>query len=42
MDNVAYRDLEMQDYFTSDQMDNKQKKTVFKYRTRMERFGGNF
>ena len=42
MDNVAYRDLEMQDYFTSDQMDNKQKKTFFKYRTRMERFGENF
>ena len=42
MDNVTYTDLEMQDYFTSDQIDNQQKKTVFKYRTRMERFGENF
>ena len=42
MDNVTYRDLEMQDYFSSDQIDNNQKRTVFKLRTRMERFGENF
>ena len=42
MDNAVYRDLKMQDYFNSDQMDGNQKKTVFKYRTRMERFGENF
>ena len=42
MVNVTYRDLEMQDYFSSDQIDNKQKRTVFKLRTRMERFGENF
>ena len=42
MDNVSYTNLESQDYFRSDQISNDQERMIFKYRTRMERFGENF
>ena len=42
MDNVSYNKLEVQEYFRSDQISTDQKRTIFKYRTRMERFGENF
>ena len=42
MDNVSYTNLESQEYFKSDQISNDQKRMIFKYRTRMERFGENF
>ena len=42
MENLSYKDLKIQDYFPSDHLDYKQKQTLFKLRTRMERFGENF
>ena len=42
MENLSYKDLKIQDYFLSDHLDYKQKQTIFKLRTRMERFGENF
>ena len=42
MKNVVYTDLKVQSYFSSEEFNSFQKKTIFKFRTRMERFGENF
>ena len=42
MENLRYKDLKMQDYFLSDLLEFKHKQTIFKLRTRMERFVENF
>ena len=42
MENLSYTDIKIQDYFNSDQMNNEQKRMLFRFRTRMERFGENF
>ena len=42
MDNLNYSDLKMQSYFLKEDLNNNQKKTIFKLRTRMELFGENF
>ena len=42
LDNVSYTDVECQEYFKSDQISSEQKRMIFKFRTRMERFGENF
>ena len=42
MENVSYKELKMQSYFSSEQTTQNQKRTIFKYRTRMERFGENY
>ena len=42
MENLSYTDIKIQDYFNSDQMNNEQKRMLFKFRTRKERFGENF
>ena len=42
MENIYYPSLKMQPYFTSTELKSSDKKTIFKYRVRMERFGENF
>ena len=42
MENVKYTEMKIQNYFVSEQIGIHQKKTIFKYRVRMERFGENF
>ena len=42
MENLRYSSLKMQSYFSRDDIQPSEKKTIFKYRTRMERFGENF
>ena len=41
MSNVSYNSLKMQPYFSS-QLNVEDKRTIFRYRVRMERFGENF
>ena len=41
MEHVSYTNLESQEYLKSYQISNDQKRMIFKYRTRMERFGEN-
>ena len=42
MEKLTYRDLNIQPYFLSEDIGINQKRSVFKYRVRMERFGENF
>ena len=42
LDNLTYVDLNTQEYLLSNKFSNSEKKTIFKYRTRMERFGENY
>ena len=42
MDNLNYSEIKMQSYLTSDKINPAQKRTIFKFRTRMERFGEKF
>ena len=42
MENLSYSDLKMQNYLVSAETTINEKKTIFKYRVRMERFGENF
>ena len=42
MDNLNYSEIKMQSYLTSDKINPAQKRTIFKFRTRMERFGEIF
>ena len=42
MENLTYRSLKMQQYLSSQEIKTSEKRTIFKYRTRMERFGENF
>ena len=42
MKNVVYRDLTLQSYFSGEEFNSIQKKIIFKFRTRIERFGENF
>ena len=42
MENLSYSDLQIQKYLVSEETTVNQKKTIFKYRVRMERFGENF
>ena len=42
MVNLNYAELKIQEYFLKEDLDNNQKKTIFKLRTRMENFGENF
>ena len=41
MANVSYKTLKMQSYFTS-MLKTEEKRTIFRFRVRMERFGENF
>ena len=42
MANVNYETLEMQSYFTNPTLKEDDKRTIFKYRVRMEKFGENY
>ena len=42
MANVRYETLKMQSYFTSSETKIEDKRTIFKYRVRMEKFGENY
>ena len=42
MANVYYETLEMQSYFKSPKLKEADKRTIFKYRVRMEKFGENY
>ena len=42
MDNLSYNKYSLQDYFMSYETSNSQKRMIFKYRTKMERYGENF
>ena len=42
MVNLNYTSLEMQDYFKDDKITKSQARTIFKFRTRMEKFSENF
>ena len=42
MDNLSYSKYNLQEYFLSYQTSNNQKRLIFKYRTKMERFGENY
>ena len=42
MDNLSYNEHSIQDYFLSNLTSNSQKRMIFKYRTKMERFGENY
>ena len=42
MDNLNYSEIKMQSYLISDKINPAQKRTIFKFRTRMEQFGENF
>ena len=42
MSNVNYHSLKMQNYFSRSDISIQDKKTIFKYRIRMEPFGENF
>ena len=42
MDNVSYSELKMQNYLKDENLKPKEMKTIFRYRTRMERYGENF
>ena len=42
MTNITYKSLKMQNYFTRPDVEHQDKKTIFRYRVRMERFGENF
>ena len=40
--NLNYTNLEMQDYFKDNKITKSQARTIFKFRTRMEKFSENF
>ena len=42
MANVNYNSLKMQTYFKSSELNEDEKRTIFKYRVRMENFGENY
>ena len=42
MENLKYSEITMQSYLKSDRISVSQKRTIFKFRTRMERFGENY
>ena len=42
MDNVSYRELKTQNYLLDEKLTTEEKKTAFKYRTRMENYGENY
>ena len=42
MNNLQYENIEIQDYFLRKDINNEQKKLIFKFRTRMANFGENF
>jgi hypothetical protein len=42
MDGIYYHELKMQNYLKSSSVKLKEKRTIFRWRTRMERFGENF
>ena len=42
MANVSYDSIKMQTYFSRSDLNADEKRTIFKYRVRMERFGENF
>ena len=42
MKNVHYKKLEIQEYFETTAISLEQKRTIFRWRTRMEKFGENF
>ena len=42
MANISYNSLNMQNYFSRTDLTQQEKKTIFKYRIRMERFGENW
>ena len=42
MANISYNSLNMQNYFSRTDLTQQEKKTIFKYRIRMERFGENY
>ena len=42
MENINYEDLKIQTYFTRQDIRTEQKKILFKFRTRMARFGQNY
>ena len=42
MEKLIYKELKIQNYLLSDEIEYKQKQTIFRFRTRMERFGENY
>ena len=42
MENLKYSEITMKSYLKSDRISVSQKRTIFKFRTRMERFGENY
>ena len=42
MENIYYEDFEIQRYFTREDIKIEQKKIIFKFRTRMAKFGQNY
>ena len=42
MEKMHNNSLKIQNYFTNEELKSSDKKTIFKYRTRMERFGENY
>ena len=42
MKNLTYRELKMQSYLSSEEIETSEKNTISMFRTRMERFGENF
>jgi hypothetical protein len=42
MEKLIYKDLKIENYLLSDEIEYKQKQTIFRFRTRMERFGENY
>ena len=42
MSNLNYKSLETQSYFSSSELKQEEKRTIFRYRVRMERYGENF
>ena len=42
MENIKYSNIKMQTYLTSERIHPDQKRTIFRFRTRMERFGENY
>ena len=42
MEKLSYGSLKMQQYLSNQEIKTSEKRTIFKYRTRMERFGENF
>ena len=42
MSNLEYEELKIQNYFLREDLKKEQKRTLFKYRTRMAEYGENF